>query len=228
MNKLITKTDQNSLKIEYKLKLSQIATPFALLNQTIKKQVHNFLSTLTLDNNFDCWHILGSLLAESLKIDLVPEDVCARYFENIEIQEFLESSDLDSICQMYQTLNQENKAFLEPILRKHIVRYWQSAIQEHVEDMVDTSDIFSYQDNSWITDQIDSIIDDSLSEYPIELSSSEITEIYDSVDPQKVIDKVHRSFEREDYQGEYFGKVITSDDEVDDLFKMDLPNADNE
>ena len=93
--------------------------------------------------------------------------------------------------------------------------------------MIDTSDFFGSQDNIWVADQIDSIIDGTLSDYPIEFSNTEISEIYESVDPQKVIDKVHRSFEREAYQGEYFGKVSISDDEIDELFKIDLPSADN-
>lgn len=211
------------LDIDYLLKLADIGLKFVADNQRVKDHILQFLSSMpVVDETFGRWDILGSFLRGCIKNSLIESEYTSRFFAEFESKS-INSSDIDGMVDLYNVIGTDEKRQLEPILRMHILEYWEDGISETISESSTVGDFLSEDDIFDVKESVKEVVRESLGSYPFSFSTNEVERIANHIDPYDVIYENQQRLVREDYEEREYIPRDSGPDAIDELFKIDVP-----
>jgi len=208
----------------YRLKLAEMCMHFGNTDQTVKDILLEFLKSITdMEESLYHWDLLFDSLLAAIKIELLDVSEIPQFFALFE-GETLDESDIESLAKLYMALSMTEKQLLEPILREKITEFWIENLRDAVTENQSLEEYLSEDDADEVKQEIESMVQSFLDEYPITFAYYEIEDIAANVDPCSVIESNLR-MKRQSHRHVYSEpKVPTVKiDAIDDLFNVDFP-----
>lgn len=219
------KLGDDTFDVAYRIRLAQVGMKFINASTSIKESLSKFLSSqLVVDDVFDSWDVLGNVLAQGVQHRLVTPDQASRFFDILDRQSTIGKYEIDGMTELYEVLGVSHKSQLEPILRRHIIEFWEESISETVMESPEINDYFSEDDTREVEKATVKIVENLLDEYPFHFSTDEINHIALQVDSSDIIYQNQKScWDRGSDDERAPPALVSSEDAIDELFNVDFP-----